>query len=438
MTRTVAIETLGCKVNQYESSYLLERLHEAGYELVSFSEPADLYIVHSCAVTSKASYQTRQLLRRAQRLNPAAKVAVLGCDAQAEGDLIERDGIATHILGSTEKFDLLDWLQVPASFSLPCRVVGNPRESSHFRPLPIKSMLAGRARAFLKVQDGCDAFCSYCVVPLTRGKSRSLEPAEVISQMRCLIKQGYSEIVLTGIHLGQWGKDLHPPQSLANLLKLIGESAPPAGLRLSSLEPMEWTPELIAQVQESPWICRHFHVPLQSGDEEVLTAMRRPYTPTQYRELINTLHDSFPDAAIGADIMVGFPGESSQNFRHTLNLVEELPLAYLHVFPFSPRPGTVASQLPGRVTGDELKRRARALQDVSRQKRIAYSQRFLGQSILVLPEQEIEPGYWRGTSPNYLKITFRTSGQMSPGVPVNVKLTRVTDQTLWGTLSGVT
>ncbi|MDY0039615.1 MAG: hypothetical protein RBS57_04835, partial [Desulforhabdus sp.] len=212
MSQTIALETLGCKVNQYESSYFLEVLREAGHRLASFRDSADVYIVHSCAVTSKAAYQTRQLLRRARRRNPEALVMAVGCDAQVESDRIADEQLATHIIGTNEKPNVLHWLSVTGSFSGPCKAVGNARGATALKPMPITRMHSGRARAFLKVQDGCDAFCSYCIVPYSRGKSRSLPAEPVHSQLYRYLDSGYREIVLTGIHLGQWGRDLSPQQ----------------------------------------------------------------------------------------------------------------------------------------------------------------------------------------------------------------------------------
>lgn len=432
MNTTVALETLGCKVNQYESAYLLETLEEAGYRRVSFRERADVYIVHSCAVTSRAGFQTRQLLRRAQRINPQALVVVAGCDAQLEAGRLANERLATHILGTTEKFDLLRWLQVAGSVSKPCHAVGDTNHPGTFRPLSVAHMHSGRARAFLKVQDGCDAFCSYCVVPYVRGRSRSLPLEGVRSQMDQFLNHGYQEVVLTGIHLGQWGKDFEPSQNLAALLRFLDKDPVPAHVRLSSLEPMEWSDELIGQLASHPWICPHFHVPLQSGDEEILKRMHRPYTPRQYSDIVQELRHLFPDAALGADVLVGFPGESEQNFQNTLQLIAQLPLTYLHVFPFSVRPGTPAALLPKRISSVELKHRAQALQDLAAEKKRAFGMRFLGRWIEVMAETEVKRRWWKGTSGNYLQILFHTSHALQLGTLVKVHVTQMTEAGLVG------
>jgi threonylcarbamoyladenosine tRNA methylthiotransferase MtaB len=264
-------------------------------------------------------------------------------------------------------------------------------------------MHLGRTRAFMKIQDGCDAFCSYCVVPHTRGKSRSLPFPEVRRQLDRFLERGYLEVVLSGIHLGQWGKDLEPRQSLASLLRGIDEQPMPARLRLSSLEPMEWSSELLSVIARAQWVCPHFHVPLQHGDPDILKSMARPYTPNQYREIVSDLRLRFPDAAIGADVMVGFPGETQRAFENTYNLINDLPLTYLHVFPYSPRPGTPASLMPGRVTGQELKQRTQAIRDLGQRKRKAFESGFIGRDLEILIESEHRSGWWKGTSANYLR-----------------------------------
>ena len=436
MTSSFAIETLGCKVNQYESSFFIEQLTQAGLRQAPFNQRADLYIVHSCAVTAKAAYQTRQLLRRARRLNPAAIVLAIGCDAQLEADRLANEQLATHILGSTEKLALGHWLDLPGSFDKPCKVVGDPRLAPAFVHLPTAKMLSGRARAYLKVQDGCDAFCSYCVVPYTRGKSRSASPEEVRAEVDRLLAAGFQEIVLTGIHLGQWGKDLSPAGDLPALLQWLEKGRLPRRLRLSSIEPMEWSARLIDFVSSRPWICPHFHVPLQSGSKEVLRQMNRPDAPEHYAELLWELRGRFPTASIGADVMVGFPGESEHHFVQTYRLVESLPLTYLHVFPFSPRPGVAAAKLPNRITGDALKQRTNALRQLGAQKKLAFRHDFLGKDLQVLVESEIEAGFWRGTSDNYIQAVFRTDVPLVSGSVVMVRAHRVDgDGTVHGQLT---
>lgn len=434
MTTTIALETLGCKINQYESSHFLETLEGAGCRLVPFRDPADIYIVHSCSVTGSAAYQSRQLLRRAQRTRPGAKIVLVGCHAHIEPERIASEHLATHILGNTEKIDLMTWLKQDGSLTAPCIAIKDPREAVSLAPLPVGRMHLGRTRAFLKIQDGCDAFCSYCVVPLTRGRSRSLLAPDVLSQMGRFLTAGYVEVVLSGIHLGQWGKDLEPGQTLAALIRTIGERLPPPRLRLSSLEPMEWTADLLSVLSASPWICPHFHIPLQNGDADILKAMGRPYTPGEYRDLVWELRLRFPDAAIGADVMVGFPGETDGHFQNTYKFVKDLPLTYLHVFPFSPRPGTPAASMSGRSMGQELKKRSKALRNLAAEKRLAFEHAFIGRDLEILVESEGLSGCSKGTSANYLKVLFPAPKERTAPNLVRVKISKQTTNGLMGEL----
>jgi threonylcarbamoyladenosine tRNA methylthiotransferase MtaB len=413
---SVALETLGCKVNQCESSGLIETLTAAGYHQVPFKEPAQIYVVHGCAVTARAAYQTRQLLRRARRTNPQATVVSAGCQAQLEADLIATEQLATHVLGNDAKFDILSHLEVSATFQQPHRAVGDLRSGFTFRSLPLTCMHRGRARAFLKVQDGCDAFCSYCIVPTLRGCCRSMPSENVREQLDRFIFHGYREVVLTGIHLGLWGKDLCPPQTLAALLSSLARGPLPHRMRLSSLEPTECSKELMQLIHQSRWICPHFHIPLQSGDAQILAAMHRPYTPDQYGDLITQLHRLFPEAALGADVLVGFPGESVAMFEHTRELLKRLPITYLHAFPYSARPGTAAALLKQSVPKSELKARVRSLRELSTAKRLAFHRKLHGTCLEVLVESRAGEGGWRGTSENYVQVRLPDSPSLTAGV----------------------
>ncbi|MEJ5347643.1 MAG: tRNA (N(6)-L-threonylcarbamoyladenosine(37)-C(2))-methylthiotransferase MtaB [Desulfosoma sp.] len=433
-----ALETLGCKVNQYESSAFLESFLENGWKLVSFSEKADLYVVHGCSVTNKASYQTRQLLRRAFRTNPKAHIAVVGCDAQIHWQRYAQEHLATHIVGSDEKFTLRSFLEMPGTLQQPFIAVSDSRSYGPMPPLAVKTMIADRSRAFLKIQDGCDAYCTYCIVPFSRGRSRSLEPGEVLRQLERLTRAGYREVVLTGIHLGQWGLDLpwscasNEPRGLAGLLQCIDEAQRPERIRLSSLESKEINEALLKALKAFSWICPHFHIPLQSGDSEILAAMGRPYTPEQYADTVCTLSRLFPHAAFGADVIVGFPGETEAHFLRTVRLIESLPITYLHVFPYSPRPGTQAASMKGRVVGPALKHRARLLRNLGRAKKRMFQERFVGSILEVLVENSPKPGLWQGTSENYLTVQFQAEKAVPIGSLVRVRISQATETSLCG------
>lgn len=294
-------------------------------------------------------------------------------------------------------------------------------------------MFSGRTRGFLKIQDGCDSFCSYCIVPFARGLLRSLPPQTAISMLRSFADKGYKEVVLTGIHLGKYGTDLQSGTNLHELLKLIKEEGLPLRIRLSSLEPKEIESDLIDMVASEPWLCRHFHIPLQSGDDLILKRMNRKYTSREFAALIDRIKERVPLAAIGVDVMAGFPGEDDRAFKNTFDLLTDLPVSYLHVFPFSPRKGTTASTLSGRVNEKEIKRRADSLRGVGAEKRQAFYTSCLGKEFQVLAEgrKTRERGITRGFSDNYLPVSF-PSTQMRRNEFVNVVIKKVEKNEVMG------
>jgi len=406
---TAALVTLGCKVNQCETAYLEERLRGAGYEIVPFPGPADLYCVNTCAVTARAAMESRQLIRRALRRNPGARVVVTGCYAQVAPAEIARIPGVSLILGSSEKLALLEHLAGLMSAAVATVRVGDPRATGIPQPLAL-SAFAGRTRAFLKIQDGCDARCSYCIVPHARGRSRSIPAAPVLEQVERFLAAGFQEIVLTGIHLGQWGHDLEPPRHLTSLIGDIFERCPPPRLRLSSLEPGEITGKLLDLVAAEPRLCPHLHIPLQSGDAAVLRQMNRTYHPRFYRDLVRDAVARIPGLAVGADVLVGFPGETEACFLNTYRLLESLPLAYLHVFPFSPRPGTPAEVMRGRVPPPVIRTRSALLRELDRVKRLAFMGCFVGTVRSVLVEgRSAADGGRLGFSDNYIPVLVKSA-----------------------------
>lgn len=387
---------------------MAEELVRLGYRPALAGEPADVCIVHGCAVTSRASYESRQALYQFHRRYPQALSYVLaGCAAQFEGiDLAERR-LVTHVLGNVEKLDIGFHLEKAALLERPHIALSDPRSYAGMvlKPIFYEHMMEDRSRAFIKIQDGCDSFCSYCIVPYTRGCRRSLPAEDVALEIRKVVTAGYSEVVLTGIHLGQWGQDFPTVQTIVDLLKFLeqGKNLPPR-LRLSSLEPLECTPELIEYLKDKEWFCHHFHVPLQSGHREVLRLMGRHYDPALYAEVVQNIKASFPDAAIGADVIVGFPGETEEMFLKTYELIESLPLTYLHVFPYSPRRGTPAALLGGRLSRQEIKSRVAQLRKLGSLKKRDFMLSQVGRQLDVILESPLENGLWRATSGNYLPV----------------------------------
>jgi threonylcarbamoyladenosine tRNA methylthiotransferase MtaB len=430
--KTFKIITLGCKVNQYESAYLGESLADAGLSLVGEKEEADVTVINTCTVTQGASYQSRQLLRRAVRENPWGVTAAVGCYAQVyPSELTEIEGVDL-IAGNVAKGRLRDLLlngngaQAPRIFS------HDFRSDAEFDFLPIKRF-GDRTRGFLKIQDGCQSFCSYCVVPIARGPLRSLDPSKVLGMMQSLAESGYREVVLTGVNLGKYGCDLHPQISLRDLLRLIGREDLPLRVRLSSIEPTEIDEALIETIAFEPWLCPHFHIPLQSGDDGILKRMNRTYTARDFMRLVERIHEKMPHAAIGVDTIAGFPDEDRNAYRNTAALVRDLPISYLHVFPYSARKGTAAAGFSDRVPRQVVKERAAELRELGLQKRRAFHESCLGKIFAVLVEgwQSKEDGTVKGLSENYLRVAF-TASRLTPNDLVPIKMEAVMEQFVFG------
>jgi threonylcarbamoyladenosine tRNA methylthiotransferase MtaB len=419
----VAIATLGCKVNQYESAALGEALAGLGHTLVPFSSTADCYIINTCTVTARTNYQSRQIIRKAIRKNPDAVIVVTGCYAQtAPAEIAEIPGV-TLIAGHAEKELIPDLFGRLLKSRLEVRV-GNIAETRRFPSLAL-TRFQDHTRAFLKIQDGCNAWCSYCIVPSARGRSRSLAEDQVRESLARLGRAGYREVVLTGIHLGAYGQDLSPAVSLLDLLQKVEGESPVERLRLSSIEPTEISDDLISLLRQSALLCPHLHIPLQSGDDAILSAMRRHYSASFFKDLLEKLVGTIPDLAIGIDVIVGFPGEDAAAFECTVQLIEALPVAYLHVFPYSPRPGTPAAVMPGQVPPDEKKKRGEILRNLGTRKRETFARRFQDRTLRVLVEERRErnSGLRRGFSDNYLPILLTNShaAQVNSLVTVRVE-----------------
>jgi threonylcarbamoyladenosine tRNA methylthiotransferase MtaB len=428
----VAISTLGCKVNQYESAGILEMLDESIYVSVPFNKKADCYIINTCTVTGRTDYQSRNLIRRAIRTNPEACIIVTGCYAQvAPNDLARIPGV-TLIAGNAEKEHIPRLIEslVKGAPQLLVSDICKAREFSGLNPLKF----AGHTRAFLKIQDGCDSFCSYCIVPYARGPSRSLPQMDVLKEIETLARSNYREIVLTGIHLGVYGQDLVPPSNLYEIMNYVEKSKMVRRLRLSSIEIMEISDDMMRLIAEGTTLCRHLHIPLQSGDDGILSAMRRNYDSAFFKNRLQEIREAIPDIAIGIDVMVGFPGEGEKEFDNTLRLIAEFSVAYLHVFPYSERPGTVASALPGRVDEAVKRRRGEILRKLGKEKRNAFARRFVGKKLGVLIEhkKDKDTGFMKGFSDNYIPVVIENGNSSL----VNRVLNVIPDYALEGKLYG--
>ncbi len=401
----VAIATLGCKVNQFDSQAIAGDLR--GANVVAFEETADVYVINTCAVTTRSEAQSRQLVRQAARRNPRAKIIVTGCYAQLAAETIREIEGVDVILGSGEKGEVSEHARDAGKRPVPLVQVGEITRLAG--PLPARAIAGnGRTRAVLKVQEGCDYACAFCVIPQTRGRSRSVPAGEVVAQAERLVAQGFLEIVLTGVQIGCYGRDLTPPMTLAALLRELHQVRGLKRLRVSSLDPREVTEEFLEVFVGSSLVCPHLHLPLQSGDAAVLERMARGYSPPAYARLVDRIVRSVPDAAIGTDLIVGFPGEDEAAFQETVRLVEDLPLSYFHVFPYSPRPGVSSERehQRARVGDREKKRRAEQLRLLGALKQEAFRRAYLGRRATILVEEgdRYNPEWIAGHTGNYLHV----------------------------------
>jgi threonylcarbamoyladenosine tRNA methylthiotransferase MtaB len=435
-TKTVAVATLGCKVNQYETASFLSAFAEGGAEVVPFSKAADIYVINTCAVTAKAAAQSRQMIRRALKKNPRARVVVTGCYSQiASKEIFKMADQPICIVGNGFKDQLADIAMANDCCDLEL-FMGDISRRKTISRLPV-TRFSNRTRAFLKVQDGCDRFCSYCIVPFARGPSRSLPIADVLQQARALLGQGYREIVLTGIHIGLYGHDLEPEVDLVALLEELLALDGEARYRVSSLESAEISERFLSLMAGSEKLMPHLHIPLQSGDDTILARMNRPYSRDDFRRTVEKCAALLPDAAIGVDVLVGFPGEDEAAFANTRLLLEELPISYLHIFPYSRRPGTVAAEMPNQLSRRDKEERVAALRQLDHQKRTAFYGKFIGASRPVLAESTRNRFHlMRGFTDNYIPVFFQAAESMSNRI-VQVTINRLVDENVFGQLTKV-
>ncbi len=391
--KKVSIYTLGCKANQADSDTLGLRLARAGCTIVSYKERADFYIINTCTVTSKAAYQSRQVIRRLIRREPPAEVVVMGCDVEAEREVLEKIEGVSLLVGREEVDKIVDFITKDEGG-------GTKDENSSITEFK-------RARPFVRIQDGCENFCSYCIVPYVRGPLKSFPIDTIVDDIERWSKAGYYEVVLTGIHIGKYGVDLKGQESLTLLLKEVLSRTTIPRLRLSSIESDELSDELIKLIAESDRICPHLHIPLQSGSDATLKRMNRGYTTTDYRSCINKVVDAIPNVTVGADLITGFPGETEEEYLETCRFVESLPLTYLHVFPYSDREGTKAYQMTDKIHDSIKRTRSAKLRDISQMKRAAYLEKNIGSTVAVVYDRKKIGEYWKGVSENYIQVLVK-------------------------------
>jgi threonylcarbamoyladenosine tRNA methylthiotransferase MtaB len=428
----VAFQNVGCKLNLYEVEALKTGFDQRGYQVVPFSDQADIYVVNTCTVTGSGDADSRKVVRRARRTNPDATVVATGCYAQRRPQELEEVG-AHLVVGNSHKASLLDHLEAHLyGGSVPQNPTGQRPQTTSF--LQIEGAVAqGRTRGTLQIQDGCDEHCTYCIIPQVRGPGVSRPAAETLEQARHMVEAGYRELALTGVHSGSYGNDQAKKDGLVLLLQELEKIDGLERIRLNSLEPGSVSDALIHHVAASSKFCRHFHIPLQSGDDQILKRMGRHYTGAYYADRVEKIAALIPDCALGADVMVGFPGERQENFDNTCALIGDLPMTYLHVFPFSLRSDTPAERLKDQQTKQVKQERSRQLIALGERKRLEFHQGFVGRQLQVLVEDRRDKttGLAVGLSDNYIQVVFE-GGQTRPNQFSTVSITRAREDRVFG------
>jgi threonylcarbamoyladenosine tRNA methylthiotransferase MtaB len=404
---TVALATLGCRLNQVESQEIGALLEGRGFRVVEAGAPAQVYVINTCTVTGRADFSDRQIIRRIAREHPEAYLVVTGCYAQTDPEAAAAIAGVDLVVGNQEKYRLPDLIGSLAKRARPEVAVADIRDA---REVPIApfARVAGRSRAFVKVQDGCQHRCAFCIVPAARGRSRSQEPKVVVDQVRALAAAGHLDVTLTGVDIGHYGWDLFPRATLAGLLRELARVEGLRWLRLSSVLPSYFTAELIEAVTTLPVMAPHLHLPLQSGSDRVLRLMRRPYHTGMYRGLVERLAASIPGFGLGADVIVGHPGETEEDFEVTMSFVAALPFSSLHVFAYSDRKGTEAARRPGHVAAAAIRERSRRLRRLGDEKSLAFRRGLVGgrREAVVLDARDRRTGLLAGLTDNYVEVLF--------------------------------
>ncbi|MBO6246536.1 MAG: tRNA (N(6)-L-threonylcarbamoyladenosine(37)-C(2))-methylthiotransferase MtaB [Anaerovibrio sp.] len=425
---TVAFITLGCKVNQFETESMEGLFKQSGYDIVPNTNVADVYVINTCSVTSFGDKKSRQLIRRVQRLNPKAIIAVTGCYSQAAPDEVKAIEGVRVVLGTSDRANIVNYVEQAMAEDGIIDRVDDIMKARDFEDIPLYEMPA-RTRAFLKIQEGCTNFCSYCIIPYTRGPLRSRKLESIRSEAKKLLDHGFKEIVLTGIHLGAYGKDFKDGTSLYDAAKAVLELPGLRRLRLSSLESIELSPELLELIKTNPKFSHHLHLPLQAGSDEVLKKMNRHYNRDEFTSLIKNVKESVPGVAISTDVIVGFPGETEEMFAESLEYIKTLGFARMHVFPYSPRTGTPAAKMPDQVPEPVKKDRVHRLQALAQEMAEDFHSQYLGTVQEVLFETNND-GITDGLTDTYIRVY--TDDEVETGELYKVRLEKLYKDGLYG------
>ena len=433
--KKVSFITLGCKVNQYDSDAMRTLFVKNGYRQAGEDENADVYLVNTCSVTSIGDRKSRQMVRRIRRSHPEAIIAVAGCYAQLAPEVFEKMGDVDVIVGVHNRSHIVEYVEEAKKRTdrKPLNETVDIMKVKTFENMSVDVSGEVKTRAFVKVQEGCDNYCTFCIIPYARGKLKSRLQKDAVEEIRKLVSQGYREVVLTGIHLGNYGKDLHDGTSLATLVAELVKIPDLLRIRLGSVESVELSDELISIIKNEPKVCRHLHLPIQSGSDAVLKGMNRHYRLSQFKALIAVLREKVPGIALTTDLIVGFPGETEENFLETLDTLKELKFSGIHVFPYSRRTGTPAATYPNQVSSEVKKERVHRVQELEKEIACAYRSQFMGKVVHVLAE-EIKNGYFEGLTGEYIRVSIKDShierGHMYP-----VRIDTVTADGLAGTVA---
>jgi threonylcarbamoyladenosine tRNA methylthiotransferase MtaB len=401
--KRVALHTLGCRLNFSETGSIAKGFQERGYEVVDFGEPADVSFINTCTVTDGADSTCRNLIRKAHKASPEGKIVVAGCYAQMDSERISKMTGVDLVLGTSEKYKVFDYLEEDGD-----DVVHIDKTTTFYGAAT--SEAEGHTRAFLKIQDGCNYVCSFCIIPQARGRSRALPISDAVENAKRVVDDGFKEVVLTGVNIGEY--EANTGERLTELVYRLLDIDGLERLRLGSVEPNTITDELLEAFKSSPKFMEHFHVPLQSGDDDILTLMRRKYDVSHYRKTIDKIITAFPDAGIGADVICGFPGETEEQFKNTYNLLKELPITHFHIFPYSSRKNTIAARMENHIQHGVKKDRVRALTMFGEAKLEMFSQDQVGGSSEVLFERLNKHGYWEGYTRNYVRVWLKSSAEL--------------------------
>ncbi len=413
--KTVSFHTLGCRLNSSETGAIAQGFTDRGYKIVPFGEKADVVMVNTCTVTDSADSTCRNLIRKAHNSSPEGKIVVVGCYAQMEPEKIAAIQGVDLILGTAEKYRIFDYLEEEKG-----QIVNVDMTNDFWGAATTPSET--RTRAFLKIQDGCNYICSYCIIPQARGRSRAIDPKDAINTAKKLVEQGYKEIVLTGVNIGEYEDASGVPfyKLVQSILQIEGLKR----LRLSSVEPNTINDDLLKVLKDSPKSMDHFHIPLQSGNDEVLKSMRRKYGVSEYKDIIFKIKDYFPTSGIGADIILGHPGETHEQFLDTFNLLRKLPITHFHPFPFSKRKGTLSAKMENQIPHKVKKDRVKIITDLGKAKLLDFMNDFIGTTNNVLFEQKDEEGFFEGHTTNFLKVKMHSSEDISNKI-IPIKLESV-------------